>query len=103
MLIPADSEEILGLLARLRIHFPTHRMRENELEVLISDYLADMSSYPPDIIEKACAEYRRDSENMFFPKLGQLLKLMDKHWYKRLSQLKKLRILLKKSNGDENE
>lgn len=100
MLMPAEPIEILQAIAKLRLHFPTSHLKDSELKALLSDYLQDMSSYPIDLIEKACVEYRRNHENLFFPKLGQLLKLMDDHWYKRLSKLKKLKILLKNANGE---
>ena len=64
-------------------------------------YISDMALYPADIVEQACIEYRRDSDSLYFPKVGKLLKLMNNHWYMRKWRLEKLKALLAVSNEKE--
>jgi hypothetical protein len=100
---PANTREILTLLAKLRLHFASSVMSEEEVAILLEDYLTDLAPYPADIIEQACIEYRKDGKNLFFPKIGQLLTLMDKYWYPRKFKLKKLNKLLELSNQQQKE
>jgi hypothetical protein len=95
---PASPREILALLAKLRLHFASSVMSEEEVALLLEDYLTDLAPYPSDLIEQACIEYRKDEKNLFFPKISQLLSLMNKHWYPRKFKLKKLKKLLELSN-----
>lgn len=101
---PATSTQIVRSLAKLRLHFPTTQMSKAEEKLLMKDYLADMTQYPADIIEQACAEYRRDVESDYFPKVGKLLSRMNKHWFMRRWQLEKLKKLLSVSlnKGDSD-
>lgn len=94
LLQPASTVQIMKRLARLRLHFPTSNMSEQELAMLLQDYIAGMAVYPVDIIEMASLEYLRSKESLYFPKLGQLISLMNKYWYQRkwdFERLKKLR------------
>lgn len=91
---PATSTQIIRYLAKLRLHFPTANMSEPETALLMQDYIADMAVYPVDIIEQACAEYRKDAESDYFPKVGKLLSRMNKYWFMRRWQLEKLKKLL---------
>lgn len=91
---PADSRKILLELARLRLHFPTATMSDYESELLIKDYIADLSIFPLDIIIRACNEYRYSCESKFFPSIAKLLELIRLHIYSRqlkLSRLKKIK------------
>ena len=95
---PAKEDEIMTQLARLRLHFSAGYVTAEEFKYLIKDYLADLADYPRDLIEMACNEYRRNTENQFFPKIGQLLKLIRDPWFKRKGKLSRLRKLLEVSN-----
>src|SRR3954470_7671756 len=53
---PASPKEILYALAKLRLHYATSNMNEQELALLLEDYLNDLSPYPRDILEQACIE-----------------------------------------------
>jgi hypothetical protein len=98
LLIPADDTKIIPLLAKLRLHFNLSHLSDNEIIVLMDDYLEDLSIYPFDLIEQACLEYRRDKNSLFFPKVGQLLGLIKGKWYARKYKLQKLKKLLEVSN-----
>ena len=50
-LIPANTSEILKLLAGLYLHFPGVKMSEREFAVLLDDYVQDLAIYPFDILE----------------------------------------------------
>lgn len=78
LLIPANDLQIAPHLAMLRLHFPIADLSEEAICKLMKDYLADLSGYPADIIELACVEYRRNGQNLYFPKVGQLLELIKK-------------------------
>ena len=97
-LYPARPRDILQLLAKLRLHYASSHMSEKELSLLLEDYLNDLAIYPRDILEQACIAYRKSSENLFFPKISQLIKFMNELWYPRKAKLNKLRKLLEVSN-----
>ncbi len=95
---PAKPEEILGLLARLKLHYTTNYISAEEFKYLLKDYLTDLAEYQKDIIEIACVSYRKSTDNLFFPKIGQLIKIMNEYWYPRKAKLTKLKKLLEVSN-----
>ncbi len=95
---PAKAGEILCLLARLKLHYTTNYVSSEEFKYLLRDYLTDLAEYPKDILESACINYRKNTDNQFFPKIGQLIKIMDQIWYPRKAKLTKLKKLLEVSN-----
>lgn len=42
----------------------------------MADYLSDLAAFTPEQINQACAEYRRNGENRFFPTSGQIRELI---------------------------
>lgn len=96
LLEPASDDQIAALLAMLRLHFPL-QLSDDEITKLMDNYLDDLNDYPIDIIEQACLDYRRSSGSLYFPKIGQLLELINKHWYARKFKLYKLKKLLNAS------
>ena len=100
---PAKEEEIMTQLARLRLHFSAGYVTTEEFKYLLKDYIADLAQYPKDLIETACNEYRRNTENQFFPKIGQLIKLIQDPWFKRKGKLIRLKKLLEVSNQAHEE
>lgn len=98
---PADPRKILQELARLRLHFPTATMSTYEAELLIKDYLADLSEFPLDVIIKACNDYRYSCESKFFPSIARLLESIRLHIYSRQLKLNKLKKI--KEASDEQE
>lgn len=95
---PATPREILYSLARLRLHYANNTMGEDELAILLEDYMSDLSLYPLDILDQACLEYRRDGNSLFFPKVGQLILLADKYLRPRKLKLERIKKLLEVSN-----
>ena len=100
---PARPREIIELLGQLRLHYAIASMREEELAVLLKDYVKDLAPYPKDILEQACIEYRKKGANIFFPKIGLLIDYMDLYWYPRKGKLRRLKKLLEVSNKAEEE
>jgi hypothetical protein len=105
-LIAAEPQQIFMELARLRLHCPTATMSEYESELLIKDYIADLSIFPLDLIIQACNEYRYDCDNKFFPSVAKLLDLIRPRIYYRrhkLSKLKKLKEISDAQNASKVE
>jgi hypothetical protein len=100
---PAKEEEIMTLLARLRLHYNASYMSAEGFKSLLKDYITDLAQYPRDLIEMACIEYRKNTDNQFFPKIGQLIKLINEAWYKRKGKLTRLKKLLEVSNAAEED
>jgi hypothetical protein len=94
---PAKPRKILSALARLRLHYATSHMSEQELALMLEDYINDLAEYPKDILENACIEYRKDGRNLFFPKVGQLIALVKQPWQLRKEKLHKLKKLVEAS------
>lgn len=95
---PAKEEEIMILLARLRLHYSAGYTTAEEFKHLLKEYISDLAGYPRDLIEMACTEYRRNTDNLFFPKIGQLIKIINEPWFKRKGRLTRLKKLLEVSN-----
>ncbi len=98
-MLPAEPRAILVELAKLRLHYSHLNLTQNELEILLDDYVNDLMPYPIDLIQAACIKYRREGKNLFFPKIGQLLQLIIDPCHKRKWQLDKVKKLLSVSNG----
>jgi len=100
---PASPSQILNALARLRLHFTSSYMSAEEFGCVLSDYIKDLETYPKDILEQACIKFRKTADSQFFPKIGQLIKLLNELWYPRKAKLNKLRRLLAVSNTQSQE
>jgi hypothetical protein len=99
-LIPAHPRGIMMEIAKLKLHYHFHNLSEQEAESLLNDYIDDLVKYPIDLIKSACVKYRQNSQNLFFPKSGQLIDLISSDWYDRKWQLTKMQKLLEKSIKD---
>lgn len=99
LLLPSEPKQILTSLAKLRLHYATAQMTEAENRLMIHDYINDLSIYPIDIIEQSCVDYRRDAQNQFYPKIGQLIKIANQYFYMRKWKLQKLKALIEVSNN----
>lgn len=99
LLAPAQPQQIIEILGKLWRHCLTKNRSEDEIILLIKDFIADLSCYPEDLIEQACNEYRRDGKNIFFPTIGMLLSLIDVHFHQRISKLTKLKKILEVSQN----
>jgi hypothetical protein len=87
---PAEQLEILQMLSKLQLHFPNPLISQQQMMLILQDYLVDLAEYPTDIIEQAILDYRR-GDNLYFPKVGQLLKIAEKYLFQRQTKLKRLR------------
>ena len=94
MMSPAQSQDIVIELSRLRLHFPMSSLNDKQISLVITDYLQDLGPYPIDLIKKACRDYRCKNDSGFFPKISELIKLIKPAYYERKCHLKRLRILL---------
>lgn len=74
---PATGLEIAVVLHRLSKHYPERKMSEDDLLDVSKDWLEDLDGLPLDIIEAAVSEWRRGEKCEFFPKSGQILRLVD--------------------------
>ena len=76
-------------------------MNAGENELLIRDYLADLSVFPMDLIELVCREYRLDN-NQYFPKLGVLRSMLITHFTIRISKSNRLLALIEAAENGYN-
>lgn len=80
LLYPAHPNEIMAYLGKLVLHFPQTNMEDRHLSMLYEDYIDDLGKYPADMIRQACVDYRHNAENQFFPKVAQLMALINPKW-----------------------
>ena len=73
---PEENTAVGAILSRLALHYWRPDFTPMQAKLLVQDYLADLGAFTPEQINQACAEYRRNGENKFFPTSGQLLKLL---------------------------
>jgi hypothetical protein len=97
LLIEAHPKQILIEIAKLRLHYYSGKLSAKEEESLLDDYVNDLAKYPIDLIRIACVKYRQNANNLFFPKIGQLIELISDPWYDRKWQLTKMQKLLELS------
>jgi hypothetical protein len=94
---PAKLSEILAILSKLRLHYPLANIESRQVEILLSDYVEDLSFSPLDLLLEACREYRRNPANQFFPKIGELLQPTKEKWCARKWQLIQIKIMIAKA------
>ena len=68
-----------AILSRLALHFPRPDFTEAQAKLLLADILRDLVAFSPAEINKACAEWRSNPKNRFYPTSGQLIGLMRPH------------------------
>ncbi len=98
-LIPADPKEIFREISQLKLHLLGNKLSERESEVLVRDYVLDLSIFPLDLIKFICREYRL-SNNQFFPKVGQLYTMLVPRFSARVSKANKLLAIIEASNNN---
>tara|TARA_R110002073_G_scaffold303806_1_gene472266 strand:+ start:4355 stop:4861 length:507 start_codon:yes stop_codon:yes gene_type:complete len=81
-LSPANPNEIAQLIRRLAWHYPQPPRLAAAQRAIAEDWLADMAHLPADIIDAACAQWRR-AANEYAPTPGQLLALANPIWEQR--------------------
>ena len=60
------------MITRLIGHYPQHTLADDIRAGIAEDWLEDLAHLPEDVIDAACAGWRR-AENKFAPTPGQLL------------------------------
>ena len=96
MLKPASVEQIADMLIKLSLQYPSPAMNKEQFKMMIIKYIEDLSPYPIDLIEQACAAYAQNTDNRFFPKSYKLSDLIMGAWRKRKQSYDKMLILFKK-------
>jgi len=71
-LAPARPERAANLITRLIGHYPQQPLPEEVRKAVAEDWLEDLAHLPEDIIDAACAGWRR-AENRFAPTPGHIL------------------------------
>lgn len=100
---PATKEEIFFILAKFRLHYPNRKVSEAEYELLLTDYLKVLAPYPFDILEQAQLDYYACYDNSYFPRIGQLVALMNKRWNLRRLKFQRITKLLEVSQSNNNQ
>lgn len=91
-LLPASAETALLHLNKLALHYWQADRPASHFKSLVADYLLDLAHVPPDILEAGVAEYRRTAE--WFPKVSQLLAIMNPMVEQRKRETERLRRLM---------
>ena len=73
-LSPANPSEIAEMVDRLAWHYPRTARPEKARRAVAEDWLSDLAHLPADIIDAACAAWRR-APNDYAPTPGHLLAL----------------------------
>lgn len=73
---PADKVRKVVALTKLRSHFYQPGQTEAQIRGVIDDMLVDLDGLTPGQVEEACAQYRRDGTNKFFPTPGQIIEAL---------------------------
>jgi len=73
----AGPEYVATALLRLQAHYWRPEFTPAQARELYADFMDDLGHIPPDILDEACAAYRRDPEARFFPRPGQLLAIAE--------------------------
>ncbi len=100
MLIPASPTEAVFELKRLSVWCPMQNRDVRDFKIMLHDALNDLAEYPVDLLQKACSQYRNDSDhrNDFFPRPGRLKELVEHKLQERKTLLYKLERLLAIAN-----
>lgn len=97
VLKPATKQEIAVCLKKLSLHLPVTGKTEEELKYFFTDYCNDLKGYPVYLIDFACAKFRKDPESRFFPRVSQLIEIIEEITSYLLSQQDKARRILIKN------
>ena len=97
LLLPASRAETVGVLLRLRQHFPEKDRPEGVWQSVIADYAADLTDIPLDIVNDGATTYRRAGK--WWPKVSELLAIMEPALRERQNMLDRAEKLA--AGGDE--
>lgn len=73
----SGPDYVATALLRLQGHYWRPDFSPAQARELYEDFMDDLGHIPPDILDEACAAYRRDPEARFFPRPGQLLAIAE--------------------------
>lgn len=74
---PMGKMPFAMMIKRLNLHCGKQIKTPEEVELMMIDYYNDLKSYPAQLLEFACQDYRKLPEgNNFMPSSGQLISLM---------------------------
>lgn len=74
-----ESTEISAILSKLALHYWRPGFSPSQVKLLLGDFLNDLQGYSAKDIAWACATYRQNPENQFYPTSGQLLGILRKY------------------------
>ena len=90
---PAGGKMVMAEMARLSPHFWQPNRPPGELQSVMRDYVVELQRFPPDLIAGACWEWRRIGK--WFPKLSELLEIIEPEHAERVRDMKTLEERLK--------
>ena len=93
-------KELATILTRLAGHFPPRNIGAGMVDSVLEDWLTDVGHLPAGIIDMACAKWRRDKENRWFPTPGQLLEICNAHDVVDIEMIRLQRIAAEKRRAD---
>ena len=73
----SGPDYVATALLRLQGHYWRPDFSPAQARELYEDFMDDLGHIPPDILDEACAAYRRDPEARYFPRPGQLLAIAE--------------------------
>lgn len=73
----SGPDYVATALLRLQAHYWRPEFTPAQARELYEDFMDDLGHIPPDILDEACAAYRRDPDARFFPRPGQLLAIAE--------------------------
>ncbi len=69
------------ILGKLALHYYRPDFTQEQVKMLMGDYLDDLEKYSASNVAHACEEYRRQPDSKFFPKIGELIAMMQPKKY----------------------
>lgn len=99
----AEPNQIKECLGRLALHKGIGTYNENQANVLINDYIRFLTSYPYDLLFKACDDCILDPHMQYFPQVGRITDKMMGEIRLRQLFLGRLRKILELSQFEEQK
>lgn len=96
LMVPSSKTEIAGRIEALTVHYWTKALDPASAKIYVQDWLSDAGHLPPDILESACAQWRR-SDKAFMPTPGQFLAIANPIHENRQFFIKRARGVLERT------
>lgn len=68
---------MMALFVRISAHFYRPDLTPSQAQALVEDMADDLGNYPLAEVETAVRRYRAEAENRFFPRSGQIIKIIE--------------------------